>query len=154
MKLLSLLLLALAGATSSFAQTPTVLDGGVLNGASFSKGQPVAPGSLVSIFGTGLASKLATADSIPLSTNLGGVTVTFADLPPAPLLAVVPGVPGQSDDQINVHALGGRLRNGCSERNGDHGEWHVGAGGGQFCAFHAWHLLILGGRATVCDRRE
>ncbi len=102
MKLLSLLLLALAGATSSFAQTPTVLDGGVLNGASFSKGQPVAPGSLVSIFGTGLASKLATADSIPLSTNLGGVTVTFADLPPAPLLAVVPGVPGQSDDQINV----------------------------------------------------
>jgi uncharacterized protein (TIGR03437 family) len=47
-------------------------------------------------------SKLAEADTIPLSTKLGGVTVTFADLPAAPLLAVVPGVAGQSDDQINV----------------------------------------------------
>ena len=77
-------------------------DGGVLNGASFAKGQPVSPGGLVSIFGTGLVSKLATADTIPLSNSLGGVTVTFADLPAAPLLAVVPGVPGQSDDQINA----------------------------------------------------
>ena len=47
-------------------------------------------------------SNLATADTIPLSNNLGGVTVTFSDLPPAPLLAVIPGVPGQSDDQINA----------------------------------------------------
>jgi uncharacterized protein (TIGR03437 family) len=102
MKQLSLLLFVLGGAAVSFAQTPTVVEGGVLNGASFSKGQPVSPGSLVSIFGTGLVSKLASADTIPLSTSLGGVTVTFADLPPAPMLAVVPGVPGQSDDQINV----------------------------------------------------
>jgi uncharacterized protein (TIGR03437 family) len=102
MKQLSVLLIVLAGAAVSFAQTPTVVEGGVLNGASFAKGQPVAPGGLVSIFGTGLVSKLASADTIPLSTSLGGVTVTFADLPPAPLLAVVPGVPGQSDDQINV----------------------------------------------------
>jgi uncharacterized protein (TIGR03437 family) len=107
MKHLSLVLKAgslvlLAGATIASAQTPTVVDGGVLNGASFAKGQPVSPGGLVSIFGTGLVSKLATADTIPLSSSLGGVTVTFADLPPAPLLAVIPGVPGQSDDQINV----------------------------------------------------
>ena len=107
MKHLSLVLKAgalilLAGATVATAQTPTVVDGGVLNGASFAKGQPVSPGGLVSIFGTGLVSKLATADTIPLSSSLGGVTVTFADLPPAPLLAVIPGIPGQSDDQINV----------------------------------------------------
>lgn len=97
--------LALAGILGTglcFAQVPTVADGGVVNGASFAKGQPVSPGGLVSIFGTGLVSKLATADSIPLSNNIGGVTVTFADLPAAPLLAVVPGVPGQSDDQINA----------------------------------------------------
>jgi uncharacterized protein (TIGR03437 family) len=102
MKYLSLLLVALVGAAVCSAQTPTVVDGGVLNGASFAKGQAVSPGGLVSIFGTGLASKLAQADTIPLSNNLGGVTVTFADLPAAPLLAVIPGVPGQSDDQINA----------------------------------------------------
>lgn len=96
----TLLILTLASGVC-FAQTPTIADGGVLNGSSFGKG-PVSPGSLVSIFGTGLVSKLAEADTIPLSSNLGGVSVTFADLPPAPLLAVIPGVPGQSADQINV----------------------------------------------------
>jgi uncharacterized protein (TIGR03437 family) len=102
MKYLSLVVVALVGLTVCSAQTPSVVEGGVLNGASFAKGQPVSPGALVSIFGTGLVSKLATADTIPLSNSLGGVTVTFADLPAAPLLAVVPGVAGQSDDQINV----------------------------------------------------
>ena len=38
------------GATCAMAQIPDVADGGVLNGASFIKGQAVAPGSLVSIF--------------------------------------------------------------------------------------------------------
>ncbi len=90
-------------AVSCFAQSaPQIAQGGVLNGASFAKGQPVSPGSLVSIFGTGLVSQLATADTIPLSTSLKGVTVKFADLPDAPLLAVIPGVPGQSADQINA----------------------------------------------------
>jgi uncharacterized protein (TIGR03437 family) len=102
MKYLSLMSFVLIGAAVCSAQTPTVVAGGVLNGASFAKGQPVSPGGLVSIFGTGLVSKLAEADTIPLSTSLGGVTVRFADLPPAPLLAVIPGVPGQSDDQINA----------------------------------------------------
>ncbi len=102
MKHSSLLLILFAGAAVCSAQTPAIAEGGVLNGASFAKGQPVSPGGLVSIFGTGLISKLALADTIPLSNNLGGVTVTFGDLPPAPLLAVVPGVPGQSDDQINA----------------------------------------------------
>ena len=102
MKYLSILSIVLVGAAVCSAQTPTVIAGGVVNGASFAKGQPVSPGGLVSIFGTGLVSKLAEADTIPLSNKLGGVTVTFADLRPAPLLAVVPGVPGQSDDQINL----------------------------------------------------
>jgi len=101
MKHLSLSLAVLVGAAVCTAQTPRLADGGVVNGASFAKGQPVSPGSLVSIFGTGLVSKLASADTIPLSTNLSGVTVTFADLPPAPLLSIIPGAPG-SDDQINA----------------------------------------------------
>ncbi len=61
------------------AQTPTVTTGGVLNGASFAKGSPITPGSLITIFGTQLAATTAEADSIPLSTSLGGVTVQFVN---------------------------------------------------------------------------
>jgi uncharacterized protein (TIGR03437 family) len=101
MKTSSLLLIALVGASLCSAQTPVVPDGGVVNGASFAQKQPVSPGSLISIFGTGLVSKLASADTIPLSTSLSGVTVTFADLPPAPLLGVIHGAPS-AGDQINA----------------------------------------------------
>jgi len=61
------------------AQTPVVAAGGVLNGASFQKGSPITPGSLITIFGTQLASTTAAADTIPLSTSLGGVTVQFVN---------------------------------------------------------------------------
>ncbi len=61
----------------ALAQAPSISDGGILNGASFTKGQAITPGSLISIFGTNLASKLAQADTIPLSKSLGGVTVLF-----------------------------------------------------------------------------
>src|SRR5580658_9023314 len=76
------------------AQQLTVDAGGVLNAASFAKnasgqGTPVAPGSLVSIFGTGLGTTQADADSVPFSTSLGGVSVTFNGIP-APLRDVVP----------------------------------------------------------------
>lgn len=70
-------ILTLAGA-AAFAQAPVIATGGVLNGASFDKtGQPVAPGSLVSIFGTNLSAATASASSVPISTNLSSVTVTF-----------------------------------------------------------------------------
>lgn len=61
------------------AQGPTVSSGGILNGASFTAGQPITGGSLISIFGTSFASKVAQADTIPLSTSLGGVTVEFVN---------------------------------------------------------------------------
>lgn len=80
-------ILILALAATAAAQTPSVAAGGVLNGASFAKGQAVAPGSLISIFGTNLASSNALADSIPLSTSLGSVGVTFNGIP-APLNGV------------------------------------------------------------------
>jgi uncharacterized protein (TIGR03437 family) len=60
------------------------------NGASFAQGQPVAPGSLVSVFGTGFLedNSVFYASSIPLPTSLGGgVSVTFNGIP-APLLFV------------------------------------------------------------------
>jgi uncharacterized protein (TIGR03437 family) len=66
-----------------YAQGPAVNAGGVLNSGSYST-QGVAPGSLVSIFGTNLASALSLASTIPLSTTLGDVTsVTFNNIPAA-----------------------------------------------------------------------
>ncbi len=65
-------------------------DGGILNAASFVATEPIAAGSLVSIFGSELAAGLLQADSIPLSTTMGNVSVTFNEIP-APLLFVSQG---------------------------------------------------------------
>jgi uncharacterized protein (TIGR03437 family) len=70
------------------AQTPLVNAGGVVDAASFAA--PVAPGSLVSIFGSNLAPQTAQAATIPLPTSLAGVSVSFNGLN-APLLYVAPG---------------------------------------------------------------
>ena len=70
------------------AQGPVVSSGGVINAANGIT--PVAPGSLVSIFGSNLAAGLAQADTIPLSTTLNGVSVTFNGVQ-APLLFVSGG---------------------------------------------------------------
>ncbi len=64
------------------AQAPSVAAGGVVNSASFAKdangnGSAVAPGSLVSIFGSFPGALMADADTVPFSTSLGGVSVTF-----------------------------------------------------------------------------
>jgi uncharacterized protein (TIGR03437 family) len=79
----------LIGAASvAYAQTPVVNSGGVSNAANGLS--TVSPGSLVSIYGTNLASSLAQADSIPLSTSLNSVSVTFNGVQ-APLLFVSTG---------------------------------------------------------------
>ncbi len=88
-----------AASAAVTAAQPSVPAGGVLNAASFAKDQPVAAGSLVSIFGTNLGSGLAQADSIPLSTSLGGTSVTFNNIP-APLLFVSHNA--VTGDQINA----------------------------------------------------
>jgi len=79
MRSLRVFLLCAAAAGLAHAQTPNVANNGILNGASFQVGQPIAAGSLISIFGTGLASSVAQADTIPLSNSLGGVTVEFVN---------------------------------------------------------------------------
>lgn len=82
------------------AQNPVIATGGVLNGASFDKtGQPIPPGALVSIFGTNLAAASASADTVPLSTTLSNVNVSFNGIA-APLKDVVHGASG--GDQINA----------------------------------------------------
>jgi uncharacterized protein (TIGR03437 family) len=56
---------------------PQVVPNGVLNSASYIVGQAVAPGSAVSIFGSGLAANTLAADTIPLSAALGSTEVFF-----------------------------------------------------------------------------
>src|SRR3954451_4046039 len=68
---------ALSLTLAAAAQTPTISAGGILNGASFATGQPITPGSLISIFGSSLATAVAQADSIPLTAALGKVSVNF-----------------------------------------------------------------------------
>ncbi|HYP07471.1 MAG TPA: IPT/TIG domain-containing protein [Bryobacteraceae bacterium] len=67
---------------------PQISNGGVVNAASFTP--RIAPGSLISIFGTDLATTQASATSVPLPTNLGGTSVTVGGKE-APLVFVSPG---------------------------------------------------------------
>ncbi len=80
--------------------TPTISSGGVVNGASFASGQAVAPGSIISIFGSNLAETIAGAARLPLPLALGAVSVSF-DQPAAGL-----SIPGRfffvSPGQLNV----------------------------------------------------
>ncbi len=87
---------------------------GVLNAASFAPTTyPISGGTLVSLFGSGLAPSNLPAPGIPLPTILNGVTVTI-DGVPAPLLFV-------SDLQINLQvpfATGGTTASIVANNNG------------------------------------
>ena len=82
-----LLALLFAAAPSALSQ-PVLSPGGVVNAASFTA--PVSPGSLVSIFGSGLAPGNASAGAIPLPLSLAGVSVQINGIA-APLLFVSAG---------------------------------------------------------------
>lgn len=80
---------------------PSVVAGGVLNAASFTKdaaghGTAVAPGSLVSVFGTFPGAVQADAATVPFGPTLGGVSVTFNNIP-APVRDVIPAA-----NELNV----------------------------------------------------
>ena len=103
-------MLLVSGCVGSLAaQAPQI--NAVLNGASFdqsAQAPPVAPGSIVSIFGSLIASELAgtatttLSTSIPLQSSLGGVAVTFNGAQ-APLQAPLFGVFGTPTfDQVNA----------------------------------------------------
>jgi uncharacterized protein (TIGR03437 family) len=94
MRFLSGFLFLLLSSPWILAQTPVLFDGGTVNGITYAAGQPLAPGSIASLFGSDLAASLALADSVPLSTNLANVSVTMNGIS-APLFFVSPG-------QINV----------------------------------------------------
>lgn len=85
-------------------------DGGIVNGAGFQPG-PLAPGSIVSVFGTGLAGGMqAAANSIPLPTVIEGVTVEV-DGVPAPLFFA-------SEPQINFQIPNAPIQPPLTEEGG------------------------------------
>ena len=75
------------------ANAPVVLSNGIVNGASFAPG-PVAPGSMVAIFGTFPVTATASASGYPLPGALAGLSVKVNGIA-APLYYVSP-------NQMNV----------------------------------------------------
>lgn len=75
---------------------PAIAGNGIVNAASFEPGKPVAPGSYVSIFGSGLSDDVNQAHQLPLPLAIDFVNVSF-DVPsaglslPGRLLYVSPG---------------------------------------------------------------
>ncbi len=109
----TVLILCSAGAALCQSGAPAIDPvASVQNAGSFVQGQGVAPGSFVAIFGTNFASSLTLADTIPLSTTLGNISVTFNGVP-APLVAVGHDTNAAHDDQINAQ-LPWNVLNGTS----------------------------------------
>ena len=71
---------------------PQVSAGGVLNAASYALQTPVAPGTLVSIFGSNFtdSTSVLVATSFPWPTQLGGASVTIGG-EPVPIYVVTAG---------------------------------------------------------------
>jgi uncharacterized protein (TIGR03437 family) len=59
---------------------PAISAGGIVDGAAFTAGRAVAPGSIVSIFGTNLADASGSATQFPLPLGIGNVAFSF-DVP-------------------------------------------------------------------------
>jgi uncharacterized protein (TIGR03437 family) len=84
------------------AQAPVISAGGVANGANFGLAPAaIAPGELISVFGTNLASSTAASDTVPLSTTVGGVSVSINGTP-APIHDVCHLCVGGGGDQLNI----------------------------------------------------
>jgi uncharacterized protein (TIGR03437 family) len=75
---------------------PSLSAGGTINNASFAVNTPVAPGSLVSIFGTGLAGDGAVATGASLPPVLGATSLTLGGV----AVPLVHAFPTQVDAQI------------------------------------------------------
>ena len=90
--------------------TPSLNSGGVVNGGSFRPASEpngaVAPGAIVSLFGSNLASETLFASEVPLATSLGETSVTF-DGTAAPLF-VASG--GQINAQVPFELLPGEVQ--------------------------------------------
>jgi len=64
--------------TASSASGPSLFSGGIVNAASSAAGEPLAPGSIVSVYGTNLATAAVGASVLPLPTSLANATLSVA----------------------------------------------------------------------------
>jgi uncharacterized protein (TIGR03437 family) len=78
------------GTVNEDAGSPRVFNGGVVNNVYPVLGAPLAPGSVVAIYGQNLADSVAQAQSVPLPRQLGGTRVLVGGFE-APLFFVSPG---------------------------------------------------------------
>ena len=65
----------ISGAVGADRNAPIIESGNVVSSASLARDQPLAPGGLVSIFGSRLADSDAAAGTLPLPNNLAGTQV-------------------------------------------------------------------------------
>lgn len=63
---------------ASAAPLPTVNSGGIVNAASSAAGEPLAPGSIVSVYGNRLGSSASGASVLPLPTTLADASLNVA----------------------------------------------------------------------------
>ena len=73
------------------APAPSISAGGILNAASYAVGTPVAPGSIVAVYGSFTLSAPAMTPGVPWPTTLGGLSMQFAGGTKAPLYYVSSG---------------------------------------------------------------
>jgi trimeric autotransporter adhesin len=98
------------GQVSPNTEPPIVNTGGILNSASFAAGEPSTPGALITVFGSNLAARAASATSLPLPTQLsgsqvilGGVAMPLLYAGPGQINAVVPfTIPVDTTQQVIV----------------------------------------------------
>jgi uncharacterized protein (TIGR03437 family) len=69
---------------------PLLAANGTVSAFGGQVGRPLAPGSVVQIYGSNLATAIVPADSVPLATEFGGVSVLIGGVA-APLYYVSPG---------------------------------------------------------------
>ena len=65
----------LTGSVREVGRTPVVTAGGLVQAASFAAGVPIAPGTLISVYGSNLADDVASPVTLPLPRELNGVEV-------------------------------------------------------------------------------
>src|ERR1035441_10362335 len=73
------------------ASAPSISAGGILNAASYAVGTPVAPGSIVAVYGSFPVSTPSMTPGAPWPTSLGGLSMQFAGGTKAPLYYVSGG---------------------------------------------------------------
>jgi len=102
---------SVTGSLRANVTAPVIQPGRIVSAASLVSETPLAPGSLVSIFGSGLAAAPSRIDSLPFQTELRGAQALIAGAPlplssvsPARIDAMIPfDLPVNTRHQIVLH---------------------------------------------------